>query len=119
MAQLRWPGENFFVAGEPYVRSRNILIIGDSGDHIYGSGCKKHHEVGADLEKLAGCTHMHDLTEVGAHPRRFLELLIDWDNRHLQFALPQLGKPDAPPRFGSDFVVFVPDAHRGLQQNGF
>jgi hypothetical protein len=34
-------------------------------------------------------------SEVGAHPRRFLELLIDWENRHLQCALPESGKPAA------------------------
>ena len=55
---------------------------------------------------MAGYSNIHDLTEVGVYPRRFLELLIDWKNRHLQLAWPQLGKPDAPPHFGSDLVAY-------------
>ena len=37
------------------------------------------------------------------------------ENDNVHYALPKLGKPDAPSFFGSDFVVIVIDAHNGLQ----
>ena len=61
------------------------------------------------------CANVHHLAAVGAHPLKWLEMLINWENQHLQFALPKLGQPDAAPYFGSDFVVIVIDAHNGLQ----
>ena len=66
------------------------------------------------LQNHAGYPDMHDLTEVGAHPSRSAELLVDWTSRHLQFVLPHSGKPDERPHLGSDSVVVVIDAHNGL-----
>ena len=40
----------------------------------------------------------------------------EWENRHVQFALPQSGKPDGAPYWGSDFIAVAIDAHNGLQQ---
>ena len=39
----------------------------------------------------------------------------DWEHRHVQFALPQSGKPGGAPYWGSDFIVVVVDAHNGNQ----
>ena len=39
-------------------------------------------------------------------------------NRHLQFALPQSGKPGSEPFWGSDFIAIWIDAHNGLQMLG-
>ena len=41
-----WKG---FFTGEPFVRSRNILLVGDSGAHVYGPGGKTHHAITRDL----------------------------------------------------------------------
>jgi hypothetical protein len=41
-------------------------------------------------------------------------MLAHWKNQHIQYALPNSGKPGAPAYFGSDFVVIVIDAHNGL-----
>ena len=58
---------------------------------------------------------MHDLTEVGAHPYRQLELLRDWINRHVQFGFAKPGSPGEGTFFGTDFVVIWFDSHNGLQ----
>jgi hypothetical protein len=104
-----------YVAGQPFVVSRNITIVGDSGTEVYGSSGKSHHSIVADLRTHCGYPNIHNLTEVGAHPRRWTEMLIQWKNQNLQYALPKSGKPGAPAYFGSDFVVIVVDAHNGLQ----
>ena len=88
--------------------------IGDSGKEVYGKGGKSHHSIASDLRQHCGYSNMHNLTEVGAHPRRWLELPTTWENQHIHYALPKSGKPDAAPLFGSDFVVIVIDAHNGL-----
>ena len=98
-------------------RGTHILTIGDSGSHIYGSGGKSYPSIVVYLIELAGYANLLDLTEVGADPRRGIEVLIDWANRHLQFALPQLGKSGGPPRFRVLFFVIVLDARNGLQQH--
>ena len=54
------------------------------------------------------------MTEVGAPPRMWTELLTRWENENTQYALPKSGKPGAAPFFGSDFVAIVIDAHSGF-----
>ena len=103
------------VSGQPSVQSRNTPLIEDSGTEIYGKSGKSHHSIVSDLRQHCGCSNIHNLTEVGAHPRRWTELLIIWKNQNIQHALPKWGKPGAPPYFGRDFVVIVVDAHNGLQ----
>jgi hypothetical protein len=104
-----------YVAGQPFVVSRNIINVGDSGTEICGSSGKSHHSIVADLRTHCGYPNIHNLTEVGAHPRRWTELLVQWKNQSLHYALPKSGKPGVPAYFGSDFVVIVVDAHNGLQ----
>ena len=104
-----------YVNGQPFVTSRNIIIVGDSGTEIYGSSGNSHHYIVADLRSQCGYPNIHNLTEVGAHPRRWTEMLIDWKSRNIQYALPKSGRPGAPAYFGSDFVVIVIDAHNGLE----
>ena len=110
-------GRRKIVTGEPYVRSKHIIMLGDSGAHGYSANGNKHHSIVSDLRSHAGYPNMHDLTEIGAHPSRWLQMLIQWENAHLQYALPQSGVPGVRPRFGSDFLVIVCDAHNGLQMN--
>ena len=69
----------------------------------------------ADLRQHCGYPNINNLKEVGAHQRRWTEILIYWKNQNIQYALPKSGKPGAPSYFGSDFVVIVIDAHNGLQ----
>ena len=76
---------------------------------------KTHHSIVTDIRQHCGYPNIHNLTEVGAHPRRWTEMLINWKNQNIQYALPKSGRPGAPPYFGSDFVVIVVDAHNGLQ----
>ena len=95
--------------------SRNIIIVGDSGTEVYGGSGQSHHSIVADLRQHCGYPNIHNLTEVGAHPRRWTEMLLNWKNQNIQYALPKSGKPGAPDYFGSDFVVIVIDAHNGLQ----
>ena len=97
------------------MQSRNILIAEDSGTEIYPKGGKSHHSIVTDLRQHCGYSNIHNLTEVCAHPRRWLELLTNSENSHVQFALPKSSKPNAAPYFGSDIVVIVIDAHSGLQ----
>ena len=89
-------------------------MMGDSGAHIYSSNGKKHQAVVSDLRGHAGYPNIHDLTEIGAHSSRWLQLIIQRQNDHPQFALPKSGALGARPRFGSDFVVILCDAHNGL-----
>ena len=51
--------------------------------------------------------NFQDLANFGAHPRRWTELPIARVNRHLQYALPQLGQPGGAPIFGSKFMVIA------------
>ena len=111
----RLAGWRKFVTGEPYVRAKSMLILGDSGAHIYSPSGKKHHSVVSDLRSHAGDPNIHDLTEMGAHPARWLQMLVKWEHEHLQFALPKSGAPGGRPRFGSDLVVILCDARNGLQ----
>ena len=89
-----------YVDGEPFVRARNISLIGDSGAHIYGSSGQSHQSVLSSLVSHSRYAKAHDLTYIGAHPRRWLDMLTEWENRHLQYALAQSGKPGDPPYFG-------------------
>ena len=104
-----------YITGQPFVVSRNIIVVGDSGTEVYGSSGKSHHLIVSDLRTHCGYPNIHNLTEVGAHPRRWTELLVQCKNQNLHCALPKSGKPGAPAFFGSDFVVIVVDAHNGLQ----
>ena len=104
-----------FVTGEPFIRNKNIVAMGDSGCHVYSSTGKKHHSIVADLRASAGYPNIHDLTEVGAHPYRQLELLRDWINRHLRYGFPKPVSLGEGAFFGTDFVVIWFDAHNGLQ----
>ena len=82
-----------FVTGEPFIRNKNIVVMGDSGCHMYSSIGKRHHSIVSDLRASAGYPNIHDLTEVGAHPYRQLELLRDWINRHVLFGFAKPGSP--------------------------
>ena len=61
--------------------------------------------------------NVHDITEIGAHPRRWDELTGDWEHRSTPYALPQPGPPGGPFYWGSDFVVLVFASHNGLQMD--
>ena len=61
----------------------------------------------------------HDLSEIGAHPRRWLELLTIWEKNHVHYALPKSGKPGDPPYCGRDFVVIVIDAHNVFEMENY
>ena len=65
------------------------------------------------LAEFANFPNVHDIAEIGVHPRRWDELTGDWEHRDVQFALPQPGPPGGPLCWGSDFVVLVLDAHNG------
>ena len=106
-----------FVTGKRFVRNKNLVLIGESGSHIYSSNGMKHHSVAQDEREFAGYANAHDLTEIGAHPLRELELLRDWLNRHIRFGFRKPGKPGEGVYFGSDFVVLRFDAHNGLQMH--
>ncbi len=68
-----------FVNGEPYIHTRIIILIGDSWAFIYGSGAQpKRHIVAKDLVSHAGYAKGHDLNVFGAHPSRWLEMLVAW-----------------------------------------
>ena len=103
------------MTGEPFVEAKNILFLGDSGSHIYSNNGKNHRSVVRDLRSHADYPNLHDLTAIGAHPSMWLPMMVKWENAHLQYALPQTGSPAAKPRFGSDFIVIMRDAHNGLQ----
>ena len=89
-------GRKRFVSGEPYVRARNIIIVGDTGAHIDSNRGQYHHSVAKDLVSHSGHANVHDLSEVGAQPRRWLELLTVCYNKHMRYALPKPGKPGDP-----------------------
>ena len=38
-----------FVTGEPFIRNKSIVVMGDSGCHVYSSTGKKHHSIVSDL----------------------------------------------------------------------
>ena len=78
-------GWKHFVTGQPFVVSRNIIIVGYSGTEVYGSSGKSHHSIVVDLRTHCGYPNIHNLTEVGAHPRRWTELLVQWMNQNLHF----------------------------------
>ena len=96
-----------------------MLLIGESGSHVYGSSGKSRHSIVQDLINVSGFANMHDLIQVAAHPRRWFEQLFTWEKTHRHYALPQLGWPSEAPRFGSDFIVIVADAHNGLPMHSF
>ncbi|MFM7978846.1 MAG: hypothetical protein ACKPKO_05980 [Candidatus Fonsibacter sp.] len=66
-----------------------------------------------------GYAQLNKLTEMGAHPRRWIELLQIWKNRHAGLSLPRpqvaAGDPHPPLLLGSDFVALVIDGANGLQ----
>ena len=62
-----------FVTGERFVRNKNLVLIGESGSHIYSSNGKKRHSAAQDEKEFAGYANVHDLTEIGAHPLWLLE----------------------------------------------
>ena len=87
----------------------------DSGCHVYSStGKKKHHSIVADLCASAGYPNMHDLTEVGAHPYRQLEMLRGWINRHLSYGFAKPGSLGEGTFFGTEFIILWIDAHNGF-----
>ncbi|MFM7980201.1 MAG: hypothetical protein ACKPKO_12875, partial [Candidatus Fonsibacter sp.] len=67
-----------YVSGEPMVKNKNILIVGESGSRFYSPNGKKSSPLTAKLMEHAGYPNMYDLTEVGAHPRTWLNLLQQW-----------------------------------------
>ncbi|MFM7978844.1 MAG: hypothetical protein ACKPKO_05965, partial [Candidatus Fonsibacter sp.] len=75
---------------------------------------------GKALANWAGYPNIHDLTETGAHPMRWVELLQPWKLKNFRLALPSMN-PDVSItsarqlQFGSDFIGIVIDAHNGLQ----
>ena len=69
-----------YVSGQPSVQSRNILIVGDSGAEVYSKTAKSHHSIASGLGEHCGYANIHNLTQVGAHPRRWLEMLTNWEN---------------------------------------
>ena len=102
-----------FVTEEPFIRNTNIVVLGDSCCHVYSSTGKKHHSIVSDLRTSAAYPNVHDLTKVGAHPYRQLELLRDWINRHLQYGFAKPGSLGEGTFFGSDFVIIWFDSpHR-------
>ena len=103
------------VSGQPYVQSRNILIVVDSCTEIYPKSGKSHHSIVTDLRQHCGYSNIQNLTEVGAHPRRWLALFTNWETSTYNSHFPKSGRPDAAPYFGSDFVVIVIGVHNGLQ----
>ena len=56
-----WKG---FFTGEPFVRSRSILFVGNSGSHVYSAGGNKHHAITRDLEAHAGFPNVHDFSQM-------------------------------------------------------
>ena len=78
---------------------------------------KKHHSIVSDLRDSAGYPNIHDLTEVGAHPYRQVELLRDWINRHLCYGFAKPGSLGEGTFFGTDVIVIWFDAHNGLQMS--
>ena len=85
--------------------NKTIVIMGDSGCHIYSTSGKKHHSIVSDLRSSVGYPNIHDLTEIGVHPYCLLDVFRDWINRHLQFGFTKPGKPGEGTFFGSGFVV--------------
>ena len=94
-----------------------MVLMGDSGSHIYTSSGKNHHSVAQDMREQAGYSNVHDLTEIDAHPLRLLELLRDWINRHVHYRFRKPGKLGEGVFFGSDFVILWFCAHNGLQMH--
>ena len=76
---------------------------------------KKHRSIVSDLRASAGYPNVNDLTEVGAHPYRQLELLRGWINRHVQFGFAKPGSLGDGTFSGSDFVIIWFDSQNGLQ----
>ena len=105
-----------FVTGDPFIRNKTIVVMGDSGCHVYSTICKKkHRSIVSDLRASAGYPNVNDLTEVGAHPYRQLELLRGWINRHVQFGFAKPGSLGDGTFSGSDFVIIWFDSKNGLQ----
>jgi hypothetical protein len=51
-----------YVSSQPFVQSRNILIIMDSGTEINGKSGKSHHSIVSDLRQHCGYANIHTLT---------------------------------------------------------
>ena len=112
-------GWKSYVSGEPMIRCKNIIVVGDSGTRFYPANGKKPKSLVEEMCEHSGYPNMHDLTEIGAHPWRWVQMLQEWKARHYRLALPTM-KPDESVsseqlQFGSDVVVLVFDAHNGLQ----
>ena len=56
-------------SGEPYVLARNIIIVGDSGAHIYSNSGPSQLPVAQYLVSQTEYANVHDLSEVGARPK--------------------------------------------------
>ena len=84
-------GRKRYVSGQPYVQSRNILIVGDSGTEVYSKKWKVTSYIATDLRQHCGHANIHNLTEVGAHPRRWLELPTTWENQHISSCTSKVG----------------------------
>ncbi|MFM7979623.1 MAG: hypothetical protein ACKPKO_09940, partial [Candidatus Fonsibacter sp.] len=101
------------------LKNKNILIVGNSGSRFYSPNGKKSSPLTATLMEHSGFPNMYDLTEVGVHPRTWVQLLQKWKMNHQRLALPTI-RPDESVssedlQFGSDFVVIGIDAQNGLQ----
>ncbi|MFM7980270.1 MAG: hypothetical protein ACKPKO_13225, partial [Candidatus Fonsibacter sp.] len=66
-----------FVTGEPVIRNKNIVVLGDFGSRFYPlSGKHKSAKGLGDASRtFAGYPNLHDLTEAGAHPMRWIQRL--------------------------------------------
>jgi hypothetical protein len=100
------------------VKNNNITILGDSGSPFYSPSGKMSKPIPEKLADYAGFPNRHDLTEVGVHPLRWVQLLREWKARFHVLSVSSMNRDDcAELRFGSDFVVLVFDAHNGLQMH--
>ena len=91
----------------PVVRAKNIVFHGRFWISYLFARREKHRPVPKEMVEWAGFPNVHDLSEIGAHPRMWDEISGDWENRNIQFALPQSGPPGGPLYWGSDFVALI------------
>ncbi|MFM7985331.1 MAG: hypothetical protein ACKPKO_39045, partial [Candidatus Fonsibacter sp.] len=69
------------------VKNNNIILVGDPGSRFYPENCKSSSGAGKALTNWVGYPNMHDLTETGAHPMRWVELLHSWKLKNFRYAL--------------------------------